>query len=81
MGLYQSTGQTYGIKRNAERDRVIESLSRTECEALYEAAKMDPATFHCYEMIVIDSGNTHGDSWKAVFHPRENRYLFTQNVE
>jgi len=33
--------------------------------------KKIPSRLLDYAMIVIDSGNRHGDSWKAIFHPKQ----------
>jgi len=52
-----ATGGVYGYARTASREPELVRLDEPE-----EAMSTD------FEMVVVDSGNSSGDSWKYIFH-------------
>lgn len=66
-----ATGNSYGVRRN--RDTTLDMMPFTGCgiEDVALDVQKDVSRLAGYEMIVIDSGNSHGDAWKAVFYPRQ----------
>lgn len=46
-------------------------FARCGSEGTVKEFRGDVLTLACYEMVVIDSGNSHGDSWIATFYPKQ----------
>ena len=75
-------GNAYCVRRGLKRDlRMFEMTTHRREEIV--AALFSPARFselESYEMIVIDSGNVHGDSWIATFYPRQRVMTFVDQT-
>jgi hypothetical protein len=63
-----AVGATYGIFRE-NSELTMKRLTFEEIHRVARCAADSPEQRSGYEMVVIDSGNKHGDSWKAVFYP------------
>lgn len=66
-----ATGQAYAVKRNEDLRLEMVALAGCAIEGIALHAQNDVDRLKSYSMIIIDSGNSHGDSWKAIFHPAE----------
>lgn len=75
-----AVGKSYGIKRE-DGSRLLKMTPFAGCgiEDVALDVQQDVRLLHEYEMIVVDSGNSHGDSWKAVFYPKEQVLSFIQD--
>lgn len=74
----EATGKAYGVTRNADKRLGMIAFSGCGIEGVALDVQEDVQLLNRFEMIVIDSGNTHGDSWKAIFHPAERVLSFVQ---
>ena len=80
FGQGDATGNAYGVIRNEDRHLVMRPLSNDEISSF--ASEASEAHINNFEMIVIDSGNTAGDSWKATLHPKEELLTYVdENVD
>jgi len=66
-----ATGKAYAVQRTVALDLTMGPLTGCALETIAQDAQEDPSRLLDYAMIVIDSGNRHGDSWKAIFHPKQ----------
>jgi len=73
-----ATGNAYALKRNGALGLEMVVLSQDDLHDLLVAAQKDPARLSEYNMILIDSGNVHGDSWKAIYHPAQEVFHFVR---
>ena len=73
-----ATGNAYAIKRNGRGVLEMVVLTHGDLDDLLVAAHKDPARLSEYNMIMIDSGNAHGDSWKATYHPAQEVFHFVR---
>ena len=71
-----STGKAYGVRRDSQKLLQMVSFAGCGFQSIVEDFHDDVAKLHCYEMIVIDSGNSHGDSWIATFYPKQMSLSF-----
>ena len=72
-----ATGNAYAIKHGA-LGLEMAVLSQDDLHNILAAAQKDPARLSEYSMILIDSGNAHGDSWKAIYHPAQEVFHFVR---
>ena len=72
-----ATGAVYTVARSQDSFMTMVRLSVEEATELAEKAQISPECLNAFELIMIDSGNCHGDSWKATLFPRENVFCFT----
>lgn len=63
-----ATGNAYGMHLDDNHIMRMELFTPAYLEHLINDDTMTRVSE--YEMIVIDSGNIHGDTWKAVFYPK-----------
>lgn len=70
--LDDATGKSYVIYRDNESYLQMCGLTMCRAEAVADALFNTEHIIELdmYEMIVIDSGNSHGDSWIATFYPK-----------
>lgn len=73
-----ATGNAYAIKRNGSLGLEMVVLSQDDLHQILIDAQNDPARLSEYNMILIDSGNVHGDSWKAIYHPAQEVFHFVR---
>lgn len=73
-----ATGTAYAVTRNAELGLDMVPLTGCAIEDIALDAQKDVSLLTDYNMIVIDSGNSHGDSWKAIFHPNQVVFNFVR---
>jgi hypothetical protein len=76
-----ATGNAYAIMRRENLQ--LEMLPMTGCAldgAAHDVETDQVSRLEVYEMIVVDSGNKHGDSWKAIFHPRQSILHFVREA-
>lgn len=73
-----ATGNAYAIKRNGALGLEMVVLSQDDLHQILIDAQEDPARLSEYSMILIDSGNVHGDSWKAIYHPAQEVFHFVR---
>jgi len=66
-----ATGKAYVVTRGVNMGLNMVPLTGGTIEEIALDAQKDASLLTDYEMIVIDSGNSHGDSWKAIFHPNQ----------
>jgi hypothetical protein len=66
-----ATGSVYGVWRDLKSDLVMAEMSQFRFQAIVQNFGKEMERLKDYEMIVIDSGNTSGDSWVATFYPRQ----------
>lgn len=64
-------GNAYCVTRNENKDLVMTRFTGCGFEGVVLDFEADIERLHRYEMIVIDSGNAHGDSWIATFYPKQ----------
>lgn len=71
-----ATGKAYVVRRNAQRQ--LEMLPLTGCalEGVAIDLHNNEGNLSDCEMIVIDSGNSHGDSWIATYYPQQGALTF-----
>lgn len=72
-----ATGDAYAIKHGALGLEMV-VLSQDDLYNILTAAQNDPTQLSKYSMILIDSGNVHGDSWKAIYHPAQEVFHFVR---
>lgn len=72
-----ATGNAYAIKHGALGLEMV-VLSQDDLYHILIDAQNDPARLSEYSMILIDSGNVHGDSWKAIYHPAQEVFHFVR---
>lgn len=72
-----ATGDAYAIKHGAIGLEMV-VLSQDDLHNILAAAQNDPARLSQYSMILINSGNVHGDSWKAIYHPAQEVFHFVR---
>lgn len=68
-----ATGKLYGAYRAEHSELRMVGMTMCRSEAIAELIS-DPeriGELDQYQMLVLDSGNSHGDSWIATFYPRQ----------
>lgn len=71
-----ATGNTYVITRGSDATLGLAPLSHEAAGALATALTQNISSLEKYDLVVIDSGNSAGDSWKAIFHPQKQVFTF-----
>jgi hypothetical protein len=71
-----ATGKAYGVRRDSQQILKMVPFAGCGFQSIVEDFQDDVAKLQCYEMIVIDSGNSHGDSWIATFYPKQMSLSF-----
>jgi len=66
-----ATGGAYAIVRNEDTSLSMVPFTGCGIEGVFQDLANNVDRLHEYQMIVIDSGNSHGDSWIATFHPKQ----------
>lgn len=79
----EAVGNAYAFTRDAATS--LFQLHELKGELLDQVkaalAANDPVALEKFSMLVIDSGNKHGDLWKLVYHPRERVSTFVYEVQ
>lgn len=71
-----ATGKAYVIERSELTQLFMIGLTGCAIQGIADDLNADPDRLSRYEMIVIDSGNSHGDSWIATYHPKQQVLTF-----
>lgn len=72
-----ATGQAYAIHRVRGNLEMLSLDHDTQVNLLDAKTFNDISLIDC-DYILIDSGNTHGDSWKGFFFPKERLFIHLQ---
>jgi hypothetical protein len=77
-----ATGKAYVVHRCSFSEMRMAGMTmcRTEAIAFALSNPESIAELDQYEMIVIDSGNSSGDSWIATFYPRQRVMTFVDQM-
>jgi hypothetical protein len=65
-----ATGNSYCIWRDGDADLKMSRLNRWSSQHIADELTHG-SSLDKYEMLVIDSGNSHGDAWIATFYPKQ----------
>ncbi len=75
-----ATGKAYGVRRDNQRYLQMVPFAGCGFQSIVEDFETDVERLNCYETIVIDSGNAHGDSWIATFYPKQMVLTFVDQT-
>ena len=77
-----ATGKAYVIYRSGRTDLGMSGMTMCRTESIAQAISDTEriGELDQYEMIVVDSGNSHGDSWIATFYPRQCVMTFVNKL-
>lgn len=75
-----ATGKCYAISRDENQELKLTGLTGCAAEFLAECMSNEKLLYqlNVYEMLIIDSGNKHGDSWIATYYPKQMMTTFIE---
>lgn len=78
-----STGKCYVISRDEGTNLNLTGLTGCATEFVADCLSNENlfSRLNIYEMIVIDSGNKHGDSWIATYYPKQMLTTFVDQTK
>lgn len=77
-----STGKAYVVYRGGTTELRMAGMTLCRTEDMANALQNEEriGELDQYEMLVVDSGNSSGDSWVATFYPRQRAMTFVDQL-